>query len=224
MVVSLVISNYFITLFSLIGFATLIICGWFAATRGWEVALPNGKLEKKGKIFKAWYFFWFQEKGKRKVYYEGAALGEMRDRIAALTKKDVALYGSARLIIVAAKDPFIFPKISSHFKVGVELPNGMTEADVLNGSDVMITVYQEYSDYIYPEWLRDMMAGCITCHPTVYGNIIFWVFALCAKYTKLGEDVYLFLDMNMWAILFTWIGYWLALAYTCTVAWQKMPD
>ncbi|HEU4608975.1 MAG TPA: hypothetical protein VFS31_12755 [Chitinophagaceae bacterium] len=209
-------SYFFTTYFGLVLMATMIICGWFAATRGWEVELPDGRKERKGKLFKAWYFFWFQEKGSKRRYFENDSLYEIGERIKAISNVYVEEYGTARLIASESILPHL-PKLRYHLKLNLDIEPALNDK-------VLVTVFKEYPNYLFPEWIRDPLAGCITCFPTVYGNLIFWVFAILAKYTNLNTDVYVFLDMSFWGLMATWIGYWLTLAFTCTLFWNYMPD
>lgn len=213
MIIEYTIATFWITYFGFVAIATLVICGWYAATRGYIEELPDGTIEKHGKILKAWYFFWMQERAaKRIVRYNNNNLQEIVDWISGyptLVNNTYQLRGD---------------KIKTSNQIPgatIRLIEKKYSVKVIEDSPTEYAVYKEYEQYRFPWWLRDMMAGCITCHATVYGNIIFWILLLLTKYSILGQEMFCFLDLPWYGFIGTWIMYWLTLAFTCTAAWKK---
>mgnify|MGYP006948432236 CR=1 FL=1 len=206
--------EYFVIFLLLVFASALLINGWFLVTRGKEEVQPDNSVRKVGKIAMGWYFFWTREKHTKKVYYEGKQLECIAEQMKHYVNQEINLYGTARLIILPG---FKNKKrqVENALDVCIEIE------ETQEPGPIYATVYKEEVIYVYPEWLRDMMAECVTCHATPYGNLIFWTFiSLCRQYA-LG-------DMGVWneisgmALITTWLAYWVSLAYVNTWLYQRL--
>lgn len=75
-------------------------------------------------------------------------------------------------------------------------------------------------EYMFSEKIRDVMVNCITCMPTVYGNLIFWTFILSMKDEALVfYFVYPFTN-PICGIIEMWLTFWLSCSYLCTILWR----
>lgn len=218
---------YFLHYFMLLLASAIAICGWFAATRGFTEKMPDGTIRKYGKAFKGWYFFWFKEKKQSKTYtYKGDSLYmllcDMAKTFPVLGWDDKKIIGFYRSC--AASDiSFGIPAGLNHIIPIIER--------TLNIKLVMLSRALEVNNYSackqeiayeHPWWLRDMMAGCITCFPTVYGNLIFWTYYWFSS-KELLDKIYGWSNVNpMYLVFGTCIVFWLSLAWLCTVLWKKM--
>lgn len=209
MVIEMTVATYFITYFGFVIMGTMAICGWFGATRGYIEELPDGTKEKKGKALRAWYFFWMKELDTQKmVHFKGKHLEAVADflnerKVAVIELNDATIATTGKIPIKEVK--IIEEKYS---------------AKLIQTGPAEYTMVKLYTQYRFPWWVRDMMAGCITCHPTVYGNIIFFLLVLLTKYSILGQEMFCFLDLPWYGFVGTWFMYWLTLSFTCTVAWK----
>lgn len=223
-VINFSISTFVETYIFLLYFATIIICGWFAATRGWAEVQPDGSIKKCGKILKWWYFFWYKETGKISIYYTDERLFQLQDNIHKYTKilkENLEVYSESilnrRAFYILVKNEHVDKVIEAaknYDAIGYNSP-------VPEGNKIKF--YKEEPKYYFPEWVRHMMAGCITCHATFYGNIIFWMFVFMVKYTSLSQELFDFTILPTIYFIGVWMAYWLSLAYTCSVAYKKMP-
>lgn len=206
---------YFITMFFLLFAAAFIITGWYASTRGELYVNPDGSIEKTGYIFKSWYFFWFQEIGTKKIEYKGVQFtGKLYDANN-YTKLGLIKVGEG---MFAGSKEFIdrIPDFQKLFNCKVDWKPVI-------GSETSITgvFYDEGPVYKYPEWLRTVLAGCITCFASIYGSIIFWVANFFIINSKYYEQIYGWCNYPKALLITSWIGYVFALAYMNTIMWNK---
>ena len=74
--------------------------------------------------------------------------------------------------------------------------------------------------YKYPEWLRSPIVGCISCLPTVYGNLIFWVLVSTLQSNAIyNAFLYPFANDTV-GLVVIWLAYWLSCSYVCTLMWS----
>lgn len=207
--------QFFGIFFLLLLFGSVLICGWFTITRGQIIENEDGTKEKVGKIFKGWYFFWFREKeNKRRIYYSDSYLFSIKENLQKLGAKDLKLNFVNSL---TAPKSFIRDSVFYAMRLGVKFEFKTDETDPDNSA--IVFVYKEEPDYVFPAWLRDMMAGCITCHGSLYGSIVFWTFY------KLSDNG--IID-NAWAeqtqpmIILVWLSYMVMLSFVNTALWKKL--
>lgn len=208
---------YFTQFFMLLLAGGLVINGWFAVTRGeWEDEV-DGTRKKTGKLLKGWWFFWFKERSTPKyTKYKGEAFMRLMDNI----RKQKAF---DKFQIMDRDDDYITAKFtieSLHarvlFKDYFDVVPG-TFADM--GDRRMVDFSKEEPNYVFPTWLRTMMAGCITCFSSFWGSLIFWSFYLLIGRGWFAE---LNTDYPLTLLIATWIAYMLALAYVNTRLWTRM--
>lgn len=188
-------------------FGTLTVAGWFFITRGFTETLPDGTVIRKGKIFRAWYFFITQSSDTERRFYQGKQLRAISKEI----KQLIEMTGSGHLLAVhegavslQLTNPGILQIITDQLDVQF-MPKG----------DGYYSIYKDYPVYLFPEWVRHPLAVCATCFASVYGSL--WYFL--AVYF-VGDIFWLF-KMPTLAILFFWITFVLQLAVTLTAVAKK---
>lgn len=205
--------TYFIVFILLLFTSGLFINGWFLVTRGREEVQPDNSIKRVGKVFMGWYFFWTKEKDTKKIYYQGKQLNCIVEQMRQHTKEEINLHGEARIVVMPSfkRDKL---KLQTILEVCIDIEEN-------EGGPYYATIYKEEPEYVFPEWIRDMMAECVTCHASFYGNIIFWTFvALCREYSLGNMGIWNDLSGN--ALITTWLAYWVSLAYVNTWVYQKL--
>lgn len=208
--------NYFFHFFLLLIAGALVINGWFIVTRGQWKEEVDGTKTREGALVKGWWFFWFKEREERKrVWYAGSKLASVVDQINAQAKfKHLKLdlevgdylYASNNILI-----PYNADILKEAFDVGV------TVLDNMKDGRVRIVLYSDEPNYVFPEWVRTMLAGCITCFSSLYGSAIFWT-----AYCYFGKDWFGGDPLSRcMLVLLTWIAYMLGLAYMNTYLYKK---
>ena len=160
-------------------------------------------------IFRGWYLFWYKKTSKEWVY----------------TKYDME---HATLFI---RNALAYTKFIGFMDNAARMENGdwlLSVSEAEKDHNVVIDVkecdnpdwegyhdvaiYKKEPDYVFPEWIRKMMAGCIYCFASFYGTLIFTVFHLLC-----GEEVYY--NMYGWSanplalLIFTYIAFLISLSY-----------
>lgn len=165
----------FLTFFSLMTAAgTLAVTGWYFITRGEKETLPDGSIKRVGKIFKGWYFFWTKEKEtKKKIFYKGDALAKIIAEVNSnLPYTRLVMDGYSFRIFATQDEKQEFPLVA--------IPNIISQIEHQWGvklfpkSDGYFSVYKEYPDYVFPEWVRMPLAVCATCFSSIYAAIYYW--------------------------------------------------
>lgn len=73
---------------------------------------------------------------------------------------------------------------------------------------------------VFPHWVHSPLATCITCMPTLYGNLIFWVFYASVD-REIFNSMFLYPFPNkLTGLIEIWIAYWLSCSYICTLFWK----
>lgn len=186
--------------------------GVFLASRPHEIVRPDGKVVKAGKILQWWYYLWHKQKDgePERVYFQGKELTCLANKIKHHAKNaEVSLHGTARLLVnkVVFDNSQNLQNVCDACFDFEEYENGL----------YLMRAYQEFERYVFPEWVRDMMAGCITCHPTFYGNIGFWVIV-----GIFGVDIQSVYHFSVWQVIAIWVAFWLSLAYVNTWLYQRI--
>lgn len=212
------------------------VLGWYAITRGQVIKFPDGTEKKAGKIFKAWYFFWMKQRSEPiKKYYTGFDLLLLASNVLSANGLSVKAIGNSHVQVEYNKTEEEIALIQARIKNGFDAETEVVllENEVLIvGSFVpmikekagySIRFYKEYEDYVFPDWVRDMTAGCITCHASIYGSIGFWTFHCLVKAQYLHEYVYGWVPHNFVvpAMIMTWGAFCFSLSYVMTVLWKK---
>lgn len=199
--------QFLITYFLFVGLGTLTVSGWFFITRGREEKLPDGSIQKKGKIFKGWYFYFTRIESVSRIFYSGAELEKLYcEYLSLFPKNDYGIIkseGNEYLIIEKKDADFsdLFIKFGKKFV--------KTES--------IIRFYEEKNNYRFPEWIRDPLAVCATCFSSIYGSIFYW------SVITLSCDAKLF----SWAanataaVVFFWVFFCMSLAVLNTAIAKK---
>lgn len=148
----------------------LFIAGFFLITRGSIIVQPDGTEKKVGKLLKGWYFFWFKISSYQKVYYKGEELQKILAQMAQFLPCKATLNEESRSFNVTCDIADKIVAIEERFDVKL-LVNSRRTAQISND----VFVYKVEPVYVYSDWVRDMMAGCVTCHSSWLGTLIYWV-------------------------------------------------
>ncbi len=211
--------NFFITYILFLLTSSIAITAFFCVTRGDIETLPDGSERRYGKILKGYYFFWFKEKGKTQIQYKD-------DQLAALAYSFKEYYTEPVIII---GDPFVTGSISKFETSGSFLSaipllrNKLSvqfRIEEAKNDKLVVKAYSEQPVFIFPEWLRTVMAGCITCTPTVYGNIIYWGAIFFLRKSILLNSLFLCFGNIYAGVIILWLVYWISLAWLNTVLWN----
>jgi|ERR1700761_8553420 len=214
---------YFLPYFLHLLAGAFLIVGFFAITRGTELTQPDGSIKRVGKIFKGWFFFWFKENGKIKYYYKDDELVKIIAQIRAIRPNStikvyyenmpgpniVRISGIASSIV----DEYFWSEIESRFNLKVEVVKTFVPEN-MQGSELaymIFKLYKEEPNYVFPWYMRDMLAGCVTCHSSWLGSVCFWVPAIIGIYGSL----------SMLHLVMLWICYCISQAFIVTALWKK---
>lgn len=210
---------YFITYLLFLFVSSILITAFYCITRGYEETLPDGSVHRYGKILKGYYFFWFRQKGKKPIYYKGDELAVIVDKVREVYDGDIRVIGNVfqpESITTIQVDhefiqhiPILRHKLELQFEVLQE-----------GNNTYVLAVYWFDRIYVFPEWLRTVMAGCITCTPTIYGNIVYWTGIFLFRNSALAEFMFVNFQYPILGVLFTWLAYWLSLAWLNTILWN----
>lgn len=220
----MLVINFFIVYFLLLAFGGIICTGWHSITRGFEKTLPDGSKKKVGKLFKGWYFFWFQKKEVLRIHYSGDALfaifSKFRPYYSGIYKPFISCVGHEGCSNMSMLVDYTFldaiPLLRSTFDINFIVKVGNDKGEYI------VFVYGEEPVYRFPEWLRDPLAGCVTCYASIYGSVIFWTFYALAKTSSLGDVCQLWVEMMYSGTVFlVWVAYCISLAFVNTTLWIK---
>lgn len=218
--------NFLLSFLLLVAMGALIINGWFMVTRGEWGKYPNGADKKNGMILKGWWFFWFKHRGPdcrmllSDPFYEMALrlqqdsrLSNFRIRIPnfrdndtphIVADKSLALDRVAQVILKKEYDV-----IATRLYIG--------DREQVETMDAYYNLFDIDKDYVFPEKIRTVMAGCITCHASVYGTAIYATFVWLVGFPWFAS-----VSQRPVSLIFaTWIAYMLSLAYVNTRLWAK---
>jgi hypothetical protein len=208
------VSQFFLIIACLLLFGSMIMNGWFTVTRGsYELQVDGTKL-KLGKICNWWYFYWYKEKMLPDcIYYANRPLLNLYNSL----KKDwpeAELILSMKAGIIKVQLPFldVIPQVERKYKLNV------SKKDI---GDCMyeLSFYVTETAYVFPRWLRHMLAGCITCFASLYGTIIFMTFHVVLNHT-LENDIYAWASNPTIAFICTYLGCLLCWAFLNTALYK----
>lgn len=193
---------------------TLAVTGWYFITRGEKETMPDGRIHKKGKVFRDWYFFWTKTRGLKKVFYKGSELDLLWSRY----KME---YGE--------ENPFNFSPDYNSWIVPVTTENSNYLLHNIRGLEERLQVraeirknvvsfYKEYDDFVFPAWVRDPLAQCATCFSSVYGSIFYWG-VICLGNNK--NYIFAWTEYVLLAKICFWIAFCFSLAVLNTALAKK---
>lgn len=211
------IINYFVTLGMLLMASAIVINGFFLSSRGYESENPDGTISHYGMILKWWYFFWYKEhKNKKRYRFTGerfiVILAKINQYLPAQLREPPVYDNDSHASASVLKEWIDFGAVIEK-ELKIELEFALVP---LYSSRRVLTIYQSEPDYVFPEWIRKMMAGCITCHASFWGSLTFVSFhVVCSK--QFLHEWYHFSSAPYSVMVFlTWIVYTLGLAYIAT--------
>lgn len=211
-------------------FGALLANGIFLITRGHYEYKADGTVEKQGALLKAWWFFWFAERTKKKnVWYKGDHMQAVFDQLRSMIPSNIPMELNRDFITDRGSDHFTDFIANSTFGTSIEfipyIPKMRNALDVKFKIDsiikgvVTILVYKDEPEYIHSWYLRTMMAGCITCFSSFYGvvsfvlvNALFSPEALRPLYGPFGNTspfIYLPVTLIAYCISLSYVNTWL---------------
>lgn len=228
------IQTYFFDFFMLLIASSLVISGWFLATRGEEREMPDGTTKRTGNIFRGWYFFWTKLKPQKWVNYwydEEHIVLFVRDVKPYLNtafpdeswiKVSTELRGNIAAIVLSVSAVKRIPFIEREMGVTIECTKSSMAGSIEAAYTEAIVCKREPA-YVFPAPIRKMMAECITCHASFYGSILFAGFNLLCDREYLSNFYGIFPSEYLTlGIIGTWICYTLSLSYTLTFLYKKL--
>ncbi len=208
--------SFFLHFFLHVLFGALAIGGFFCITRGdWEI-LPDGSRVKRGKIFMDWYLFWYQKKtAVNCIFYKDDELLKVV-RILQLqmsNKLNIAMWGRDYVDVIGVVSKEWANEVEIKYNIKVTINN------VVGGT--RLHLHKEYPLYYFPTWVRDMMAGCVTCHSSWLGSICFWLPFFLVKHGAVENLCFPWTGHYIIALLLTWVAYCFTVAFVVTALWKK---
>jgi hypothetical protein len=200
---------YFSAFFMFLLFGAIVITGFYSVTRGSIKTMPDGTKKKEGQLLRDWYLFWYREvKTKKRYQYVGNELTKIVTTWQQSAYKfGIADYLSDRIVVSSHPDQKTLTMVAKSLNIVAEMERGR--------QGVEVKFYMEETQYVFPWWLRKMLAGCITCHSSWLGSIIFWTgYFFAANYgAAINSNLLVFL---------TWISYCFALAFLSPYLYKKV--
>lgn len=194
--------------------AALIICGFYIITRGEKIVQPDGSIIRKGKIFKQWSLFWERTTGTRSVYYCGATLEEklawlkqINSGVGSKLSLNAAQTGLVSIGVFGDAD-LSYIKEMLGCEIKVEEPAGT--------GPVSFLLYVKEPVYYFPEWLRFPLSQCPPCMASVGGTLLYWPLVL------FSGNIMSWTDRPVWAYIFFWITFCLALSALNKLAYKTI--
>lgn len=217
------IEQYFLCFGMLLIASCLTICGFYLSSRGEIEIHPDGQIEKHGNILKAWFFYWTKEHPSKLIYhYQEDALKnvmlKMKNYLPKNLEMSIGEKGDHGFLSIVINDKFL------DYKPIIEKEMGICFEYVNIGTYLLVYPIKKEPHYIYPEWIRKMMAACITCHASLYGSIIFWTFHFFCKKELLHNYFYAITNASLyWPLVFaTWMAYTLSFSFLATFMYKKI--
>jgi hypothetical protein len=207
--------NFFTVYFSLLLFGGMICCGIHAITRGQELEQPDGSKKRVGKIFKSWFFYWYKVSHYNHIFHTGAHLESIFQQFRNHYKGKYEFYsGKKNAMVVSPEFASLAPAIELAYDVYLDC--------TYEGDRLIVQVAKKEPVYRFPWYVREPLAGCVTCYASAYGSIIFWLFCILSYMGCLGDAcMYWSAAIDGIAIYFVWLSYCISLAYVNTFLWIK---
>lgn len=218
--------DYFISLFFLLVASAIFINGLYVVTRGWETKMPDGTVRKEGRLLKGWYFFWNKKTSRKDRYiefdYKNSVLF-IRNQVDKNANIDDyqpdldRMYTTDTPILLAKKE-----ELETSHGIAIDVYPIKIAAGAHEITRYHFKIFKKESEYVYPEWVRDMMCNCIYCFASFYGSIIFWTMHILA----LGSDFYTYMygwaNNTLGVIFLTWLVYLASLSYLNGYFYKKI--
>lgn len=182
--------------------------------------MPDGTVDKQGKVFKGWYFYWMKEKrGKKKIFFMGDQLDDLVRKLNATKQAEFKVIGSYGIIAYKRS----YNPESAGSEVPPPLPNNVI-TDILLDMNIKfidkgntgVTAYNQYTEYRFPEYVRMPLAQCATCFASIYGSLFYWIGMLVIDVKPFGWS-----SSPVIAMIFYWIVFCMSLAVINTALAKK---
>ncbi len=155
----------------LIGSAFCI--GFYIITKAEKGTSPDGKIEYYGKIFKWWGQFLQMEKRWPKVThftgYELAKKGREIGRTIPRLKGAFFLSTDGKWLGCRQGIELTEDEVDT-----IKMANRCQAVGFKDETMYAIQLYEEESDYVFPEWVRMPLGQCPPCMASVFGSLIYW--------------------------------------------------
>jgi hypothetical protein len=213
---------YFSVFFMFLLFGAIVITGFYSVTRGSIKTMPDGTKRKEGQLLRDWYLFWYQEARewqdtttglkwrvkKKRFQYVGNELTKIVQAWQNTGAKfGISNYYQDRIVVASHPDQRTIDMYAQSLGLLVVLDRGQ--------EGIEVKFYMEEIEFMFPWWVRKMLAGCITCHSSWLGSIIFWTGYFCA--VQYGVAI----NSNLLVIL-SWVSYCFALAFLSPYLYKKV--
>lgn len=195
-------------------FGALVINGWYLASRGEIETEPDGTKVKEGALFKSWQIFWEQKRETKKfIQYKGKQLYDLKREVIQTAKQEgydgTFLFFDEYILATKSIEKYINSIQYQIRDLKIETTKSGENKDSIS---THMTLYKKQDVYVFPEWIRMMMASCITCHASFYGSVIFWAYILL-----FGR----FMDTDA-QLLGAWVAYILSLSFVNTFFYKQL--
>jgi hypothetical protein len=217
---------YFLSFFIYLLFGAIIINGFFNITRGSIEIAPDGTKEKKGKILRDWYLFWFMEhEGKLKVRYTGKRLEDLihNYNVGAINKVPLGKFTNLYMEFSYPLGIAVVREFENRYNCKLIVRSINAGSNTSDVAQYALAIYQERPDYIFPWALRTSLASCITCHASWLGSIIFWLPIWLLPKEQLYYTFPFANHGTVWLVL-TWVAYCISLACILNIVYNKMTN
>lgn len=196
--------HFFIAFILLLVISSVIICGWYSITRGEVDFKSDGTSYRKGKIFKAWHFFWTQGLEIR-IRVQGMMLAEAVVKIN--DRYNLKLIPNLQLDAanIEQDDEAIKNVIDKTWEI--YKITGLYMHDKAIGDTVYFEFFKDECNYIFPEWMRSPMSECVNCMASVYGTIIWAAVQILSN-----AEMFSWCQWPVFAALFFWVLFCMALS------------
>lgn len=186
-----------------------ILTGFYIISKADKEIEPDGSVKYYGKVLKNWGRFLTQEKDTHRIYFFKASLDKKRFEI---ERSNPKLKGRLQLDVsghyLKMAEGTIFNRDDNY---AIEMANRV-KADI-EGDKMFL--YEEKTIYLFPEWMRMTLGGCLPCSSSILGSLVYWSFVW------LQPGAFLWTGHPLVAVFICWLGYCLALVPVNMIVHRK---
>lgn len=190
--------HFALSFLAMLTFGALSITGWFFVTRGRKETMPDNSQQKRGKLFRDFYFFFTQTNGSTKIYFKDDQLKAfLLDAQHDLIKAAVGVH--PYLDIHEGKQIYFGNCIEINKEI-IRMIGKQYDVHFLYIGRNEYRVAKSYPDYVFPEWIRHPIAVCVTCFASLYGSMFYWLIVPYMQYPFAWSDVPQFHRFLFWVV------------------------